>query len=221
MQLGGALVIPSLVVMCRKRGIVCRCDAPNIEASIAMWARFLIVSTAALVMHIGIAMGSDSVRDEVLRRELLEMTRIDQDARNQRDAKIMLAVDTRNTSRLKDIVAKHGWPTISLVGEDGARAAWLLAQHADADPSFQLEVLQLMEPLLAKKEADGKLFAYLFDRTHKPQRYGTQGSCSGSGVWSPREIEDAPNVDKRRATVGMVPEKLADYAQFVGRNACK
>lgn len=30
-----------------------------------------------------------------------------------------------------------GRPGMSLVGEQGAREAWLLAQHADRDPTFQ------------------------------------------------------------------------------------
>jgi hypothetical protein len=49
----------------------------------------------------------------------------------------MKAIDEDNTKWLKDIVEKHGWPTNTLVGKDGASAAWLLVQHADADPKFQ------------------------------------------------------------------------------------
>jgi hypothetical protein len=36
----------------------------------------------------------------------------------------------RNTARLKAVVVDHGWPGRSLVGEDGAHAAWLILQHA-------------------------------------------------------------------------------------------
>jgi hypothetical protein len=100
-------------------------------------------------------------------------------------------------------------------------AAWVVAQHSDLDSEFQAKVLDLMEPLVAKKEASGKLFAYLCDRTHRPQRYGTQGSCTGPGVWTPREIQDAASVDERRASVGMMPEKLAEYAALVGEKSCK
>ena len=35
-----------------------------------------------------------------------------------------------NTARLRQIVRAHGWPGRTLVGEDGADAAWLLLQHA-------------------------------------------------------------------------------------------
>jgi hypothetical protein len=59
----------------------------------------------------------------------------------------VLEIDAEATAFLKMVVDEHGWPGISLVGEDGASAAWLLAQHADADPEFQAPVLKLMEPL--------------------------------------------------------------------------
>ena len=37
----------------------------------------------------------------------------------------------------KLIVAQVGWPTKTLVGQRGARAAWLLVRHADLDVAFQ------------------------------------------------------------------------------------
>lgn len=46
----------------------------------------------------------------------------------------MEAVHKRNASRLALIIDRYGWPGISLVGEDGARAAWLVAQHAIGNP---------------------------------------------------------------------------------------
>jgi hypothetical protein len=35
------------------------------------------------------------------------------------------------------ILSTRGWPGWTLAGEDGAAAAWLLAQHADGDPVRQ------------------------------------------------------------------------------------
>src|SRR5690348_13401514 len=35
-------------------------------------------------------------------------------------------VDERNTERLGEIVERHGWPTHTLVGKGGAKAAWIL-----------------------------------------------------------------------------------------------
>lgn len=82
-----------------------------------------------------------------LRTELLELQRVDQEVRASGSiaASEMGDVDAGNTARLKAIIAEYGWPTRSMVGEDGASAAWLLAQHADRDPEFQRSVLRVME----------------------------------------------------------------------------
>lgn len=123
-------------------------------------------------------------------------------------------VDERNTARLKEIIAQHGWPGKSLVGEDGAAAAWLLVQHADADPAFQRKCLDLMKPLLTKGEIEKRNFAYLTDRVllaeGKKQLYGTQFT-SKDGQFVPQPIEDEANVDKRRQEMGLEP--LAEYAK--------
>ena len=80
--------------------------------------------------------------DKELRRELLAMAAEDQrirhlvDEHTEASGKIpddlipeWTRIDAANTARLAEIVAEHGWPTRSLVGDDGANAAWLLAQH--------------------------------------------------------------------------------------------
>ncbi len=53
-------------------------------------------------------------------------------------------VDVRNTDRLREIVERYGWPGRSLVGEEGADHAWLLAQHADKQLEFQRRALILL-----------------------------------------------------------------------------
>ena len=95
--------------------------------------------------------------NEALRAALREMFRVDQDLRGRawetQDDRDLCAelVETgqRNTARMKGIVDEHGWPGRSLAGEDGANAAWLLVQHADADPAFQERCLALMEAAAA------------------------------------------------------------------------
>lgn len=152
-----------------------------------------------------------------LRAELLEMSRVDQKARKRSliDFDEVMKIDKKNTERLIAIVAEHGWPTISMVYEDGARAAWLLVQHADQNPEFQKTVLKLMEKLLDTNEVHRSNYAYLYDRTHTPQLYGTQGECKGSGVWVPREIEDPENVDKRRAEMEIHIGSLEEYTNLM------
>lgn len=113
------------------------------------------------------------------------------------------------TARIREIVAERGWPGRSLVGDDGASAAWLLVQHADDDPSFQERTLELMRAAVEAGEADARDLAYLVDRVRvahgKPQLYGTQFGRSG-----PQPIEDEEHLDERRAAVGLEP--FADYA---------
>jgi hypothetical protein len=53
----------------------------------------------------------------------------------------MQAVHEANAAELEAIVAGQGWPTAGLVGEDGADAAWLIAQHAIGLPAFQRRCL--------------------------------------------------------------------------------
>ncbi len=126
-------------------------------------------------------------------------------------------VDEENTRRLGQIVERQGWPTFSLVGKDGAKAAWILVQHADHDPKFQRKCLELM-----KKEPHDQIFrddlAYLTDRVllaeGKKQVYGTQFDLV-DGKCRPRPLEDPANVDRRRKDVGLSP--LAEYLRDAER----
>lgn len=118
----------------------------------------------------------------------------------------MAAYDTANTEWLKGVVAEHGWPKVSEVGAKAANQAWLLVQHADHDPVFQLEALRLMEPLVAQGEVSPNDFAYLTDRILLKltgrQRYGTQFQCV-DGQHTPQPVEDEAAVDRLRAAAGM------------------
>ena len=123
----------------------------------------------------------------------------------------MAAVDEKSRARLKEVVGKHGWPGKSLVGKDGAHAAWLLVQHADGDLAFQKRCLALMKAA-PKGDVEPQNVAYLTDRIlvaeKKRQVYGTQVLRQGD-VFVPQPIEDEANVDKRRAEIGLPP--LAEY----------
>jgi hypothetical protein len=118
----------------------------------------------------------------------------------------MSARDFANTEWLKAVVAEHGWPTISAVGEEASNNAWLLVQHADADPLFQLRALRLMEPLVAQGEVSKQNYAYLYDRImlklSGKQRYGTQAECRG-GRLVPQALEDDAAVNRLRQEVGL------------------
>ena len=133
-------------------------------------------------------------------------------------AKTIVAVqeiDAESLAFLKRVVEARGWPRVSEVGEEGARAAWLLVQHADSDPDFQERVLRLMEPLVEEGEALPADFALLTDRVllarGLPQVYGTQFTSDDAGAMRPRPTADWAQVDQRRAEMGLAP--MAEYAE--------
>ena len=127
----------------------------------------------------------------------------------------VMACDAANTAWLKTLVAEHGWPGKSRVGEQGSANAWLLVQHADLDVDFQEQCLALLRDAVASGEADAKHQAYLEDRVAmhrgRPQRYGTQFRPSADGGYEPYTLEDSARVDEWRASVGLEP--LAEYAR--------
>lgn len=131
------------------------------------------------------------------------------------------ARDEANTAWLKAEVAAHGWPTIPKVGKAAAANAWLMVQHADDDPPFQLAMLRLMEPLATRGEVARDNHALLYDRVMLKivgtQRYGTQWSCE-SGRWAPSPLEDAKTVEtwRRSAGMGTLAENGARIAQNYG-----
>lgn len=165
------------------------------------------------------------VKEPTLREELLARVKTDQaartkliDAGNPPPPDLLKAVkeaDEKNRAWLKGVVEKHGWPGKSLVGEDGAHAAWLLVQHADADLPFQKTCLVLLEAATKKGEATGTDLAYLTDRVlaaeGKKQRYGTQLELKG-GKLVPKQLEDPEQVDARRKELGLMP--MAEYVAF-------
>ena len=151
--------------------------------------------------------------EPALRDELLQMEAQDQEVRaaaKRGDTSRWRQTDAANQKRLKEIVARYGWPTRSMVGIEGATAAWLVAQHSDSDKAFQQKVLALMEPLVRQREVSGVDYAYLYDRTHYPQRFGTQGACVSRQEWQPFEIEDIAHLNERRRELGL--PAMADYA---------
>ena len=167
-----------------------------------------------------------------LRQELLDRAERDQDVRRKMAAKYKpgdaiskddmawaLAVDSSNTTRMKEVVAQLGWPGKSLVGEDGAHAAWLLVQHADQDIEFQRLCLKLLAQAVANDEASAQELAYLMDRVRvhsgQPQVFGTQLHLEGDQLVT-GPIENEADVDNRRAKIGMMP--LAEYIALCSGN---
>jgi hypothetical protein len=121
-------------------------------------------------------------------------------------------IDEDNTRWLGELLSARGWPGRTLVGEDGAAAAWLLAQHADGDPVRQRAFLDALRGSVDQGEASPAHLAYLEDRVRvnagQPQLYGTQFTVT-DGHFGPRPVEDPLQLDERRAEAGLEP--FADY----------
>jgi hypothetical protein len=159
-----------------------------------------------------------AVRNPSLRSELIAMVGEDQRVRAELAADGSLfdgyhprmeLVHRRNAIRLKYIIDRNGWPGRTLVGADGAHAAWLIAQHAIGDPVLQRRALELLRAAAALGEATVIGVAMLEDRIRvaegRPQRYGTQHDWDRNGNMSPLPVEDPDHVDERRRAVGLGP----------------
>ena len=155
--------------------------------------------------------------NEALRQELLAMR--DEDLRVREEliaanelggayVPKMEAVHKRNASRLRDLIALHGWPSEDIAAKDGSEAAWLIAQHAIGEPELQRHVLQTLHASIAKGHVPAWQAAYLEDRIAmyegRPQRYGTQWlDDPRDGRTRPWTLADPTNVNTLRAEVGL------------------
>ncbi|MGK5627788.1 DUF6624 domain-containing protein [Streptomyces sp. URMC 123] len=122
----------------------------------------------------------------------------------------------RHGDRLGEIMDEYGWPTAELVGEEAARAAWLIAQHADRQLHVQRRALRLLEQAVSAGAAAPRELAFLRDRTlvneGREQIYGTQIAGVKDGAPVPWPCEEPGRMDERRAEVGIEP-----FDEYVAR----
>jgi hypothetical protein len=134
-------------------------------------------------------------------------------------------VARRHALALEAIIAEHGWPGKSLVGEDGSHAAWFVLQHAIMRPDLQRRSLPLLCAAVARGEAAPAQAAYLEDKIcffeRRRQRYGTQFDWDAEGRMSPWVLEDPERVDEYRSAVGLGPlqEKIEQFGKDEHRPA--
>ena len=157
--------------------------------------------------------------NETLRDELLEMARRDRTVRAELAASgelfgvgyepRMARVHQRNARRLRRIMETAGWPGTDLVGPDGAEAAWLILQHAIAEPGLLRRALPLLRAAAREGRACVRHAAMLEDRIRffegRPQRYGTQFDWDAEGNLSPGDVEDPERLEERRRAIGLPP----------------
>jgi hypothetical protein len=122
----------------------------------------------------------------------------------------MEAVHIRNAERLEEIIRQFGWPDEQMAGEDGAKAAWFVVQHAIGFPDLQRECLRLLQHSAELGRVPRWHVAYLEDRIAmqegRPQRYGTQWLDDPvDGRTRPWTLSDPDRVDELRAEVSLKP----------------
>jgi predicted RNA-binding Zn-ribbon protein involved in translation (DUF1610 family) len=149
-----------------------------------------------------------ALRDELLRRAAIDRAAREAYAGDPAEMTRLMAIDADNTGWLTGIIDQSGWPGRSQVGDEAARAAWLLAQHADCRPAAQRRFWQCLQSAVARDEASPADLARLTDRVRlasgQKQIYGTQLTAR-AGRYVATRLCKPSSVDARRAAVGLEP----------------
>ncbi len=117
--------------------------------------------------------------------------------------------DDSNATALRRIVAQHGWPGRTLVGENAMEAAMQLAVHAPfVEHEEEPRLLDALTAAVAAGEVPRSHWAHMLDREHahrgQPQRYGTQYWWDPeTGTLRLHPIADPDGLAARRAEGGL------------------
>lgn len=134
----------------------------------------------------------------------------------------LINTDEKNRERLKQMIAKYGFPTRKLVGKDAMNGIFFIIQHSDRDKEWQKSQLVNVEKAVKMGDMDGQSYAYLYDRIKinagEKQLYGTQFANvdSKNKIVELAPTEDMENLDKRRMEMGIMPIEM--YKALTLRN---
>ncbi len=121
----------------------------------------------------------------------------------------MEALHKRNAARLRQIMAQHGWPGNTQVGQEACEAAWMIVQHDIAEPEFLRSMLPVLQQEAARGELRPQWAAMTEDRIRmfqgRPQLDATNMNWNERGELDMGGIEDPEHLDERRASVGLPP----------------
>ena len=166
------------------------------------------------------------VKNEELRRELMQMREADQAVRafqfegrnpTETEARAMRARDEATTKRLSEIFDRHGFPGVKLVGIGGTRAFITMLVHS---PSLELlkRALPHVERAARREEIPPDDFAMLADdvlaNEGKLQLYGTNFEFVGDRI-ALQPTQDPARLDERRRKLGLPP--IAEYMRFMAK----
>lgn len=130
---------------------------------------------------------------------------------------LMGTQDSINLGIVTHIIDTYGWLGPDSIGPAGNSTLWIVIQHSDL--GVQQKYLPLMREAVKQGRARPSDLAYLEDRVAlqegRKQRYGTQFQLDPkTKTYVVAPIEDEPNVDKRRAAVGL--DSLETHARENG-----
>ncbi len=163
--------------------------------------------------------------NQVLADELDRMAKVDQIAAYVQQGKQKELSDAQwkafkdsvyktHGKRLQEVFTTNGYTGYDLVGKKGSSNFWVMVQHADHNPQFQLAVLEKMKIEVEKENADPRDYGLLVDRvklnTDQAQVYGTQVTYNmHTGQAYPKKLGDSVGVNERRKSLGF--ESLEAY----------
>jgi Tfp pilus assembly protein PilF len=130
--------------------------------------------------------------------------------------KLQTVTDSLNLLKVIAVFKQYGYPGDSLVGSKYNATAWLVIQHAGL--KYQEQYLPLIKAAAEKNQLPMSDVALLIDRiemgNNRPQVYGSQINCDLNNKCTVYKILDEANVNKRRASAGLIP--LQDYLSYWG-----
>jgi hypothetical protein len=123
--------------------------------------------------------------------------------------------DLLTAGPLKAIFAQYGVPTYDMVGVQASKDFIVMVQHQP--PEFRRAVLPKLKLNVDAGQADPGAYAMVYDRTQRDQGrnqlYGEQLECTTGKSLDLAPIDDATEVNLRRARLGLMRVEL--YARLV------
>lgn len=161
----------------------------------------------------GLSIQAYTVDCDQVRFYLEEAYKTDQGVRNGEIDISMEEVDAANQILLYNIIQCCGADKIVSAGDQAARAAFFITQHAPLE--FQLDYVNLFKDWAKEGIISPSTFVLMVDRIllrqDQPQLYGTQVTMDESGVSKLSPVDDLEKVRARRDSLNMEP--LEDYLQ--------
>ena len=166
------------------------------------------------------------VQNEELRREIFQMLKEDQAVRafqfegrgpTEAEARAAIERDAATTKRLSEILDRHGFPGVKMVGLNATRYFITMLVHS---PSLELmrRALPHVERAARREEIPPDDFVMLADdvlvNEGKLQLYGTNFSFVGDRI-AIQPTQDPARLDERRRRLGLPP--IAEYARFMAK----